>query len=82
MKKTRLVKQTPPKRDALVVATVQEWTHQDTPSVDSRRRVLQVEANEVEGAIVRLSAALQGARERLARLEAAIEGLSTVIGKR
>jgi hypothetical protein len=80
MKKTRTAR--PSKLDNLAASVAQDWAHQNSAVVNSRRRVLQFEASEVDASIVALVAALTNARERRAKIEATLTGLAAVIAKR
>jgi hypothetical protein len=72
----------PSKFDRLSESVAQDWAHANTAVINSRRRVLQFEAEEVDKSIVALAAATAAARERRARIDATLAGLATVVGKR
>ena len=68
--------------DKLTAATAQEWAHSNSAVIASRVRVLLFEREEVDKAIVMLSATLANARERRATLDAVLAGLQQVVGRR
>lgn len=72
----------PGKMDRLAAMAAQDFAHQHTVTINSRRRVLQFEATEVDRAIVAMSAALANQRARRARIEAVLVGLTSVVEKR
>lgn len=80
MKKTRTVR--PGKLDHLTASVAQDYAHHNSVTIHSRRRVLQFEAEETDKNIVALAAALVSLRERRAKLEAMLKGLTAVIEKR
>lgn len=80
MKKARSIR--PSKLDNLSVSVAQDWAHQNSIVINSRRRVLQFEAEEMDKSIVALTAALANAKERRAKLEAMLNGLAAVLAKR
>lgn len=68
--------------DRIAASVAQDYAHQNTAVIASRRRVLQFEIEEAEKSIVALQASLANVKERRAKLAAMIVGLSDVIGKR
>jgi len=70
------------RRQILVNSTAQDCAHQNSYTINSRRRVLQFEADEKQISIIQLTAALNRAKADLARLEASIEGLDSVVARR
>lgn len=70
------------KFDRLTASVAQDYAHQHTVTINSRRRVLEFEVAEVERSIVALTATLADQRERRARIEAMLRGLATVVEKR
>ncbi|MES2360066.1 MAG: hypothetical protein V4529_17125 [Gemmatimonadota bacterium] len=69
-------------KQALADSVAQDWAHQHTVTINSKRRVLEFEASEVEGAIAALSTDLANQRRKKATLEAMIRGLTSVVAKR
>lgn len=63
-------------------SVAQDYAHQHTLTINSRRRVLEFEQNEVDRAIVMLQASLSNQRRRKSTIEATLRGLATVVGKR
>ncbi len=72
----------PTKFETLAASVAQGYAHQHTVTINSRRRVLEFEASEVDRAIVALSAALANQKWRRATIDAMLSGLATVVGKR
>ena len=72
----------PTRLEALTTSVSQDFAHQHTVTINSRRRVLQFEATEVDRAIVALSADLANQRDRRSRIEATLQGLAAVVAKR
>lgn len=70
------------KLDAIAESAAQMYAHQHTVTVNSRRRVLEFEANEVERAIVALSASLSNQKRRRNQIVAMLRGLASVVEKR
>jgi hypothetical protein len=81
MKKKERVKR-PTRFDALAASVAQDYAHQHTTTINSRRRVLEFEGTEVDGAIVALSAALADKKNRRQVIDATLRGLALVVGKR
>lgn len=69
-------------KQALADSVAQDWAHQHTVTINSRRRVLEFEANEVDRAIVALGAALSDQKRRKTTIEATLRGLTAVVAKR
>lgn len=63
-------------------SAMQNYAHQHTATIASRRRVLEFQAGEVERAIIALNASLSNRKRALNQLTAQIRGLTAVIGKR
>ena len=72
----------PTKLDVLAESVAQDYAHQHTTTINSRRRVLEFEGSEVDGAITALTAALANKRNRRREIDAALRGLAIVVGKR
>ena len=70
------------KLDHLTASIARDFAHHHTVTINSRVRVLQFEAVEVDRAIVALSSALANQKERRARIEATLAGLNVVVAKR
>ena len=70
------------KLEALTISVAQDYAHQHTATIQSKRRMLQCEAQEIDASIVALQATLMRQRERRAKVAATIDGLTSVIGKR
>lgn len=72
----------PTKLEQLSDAIAQDFAHANSVVVGSKRRILQFEAQETDRSIIALQSALVDMKERRAKLEAMIAGLSSVIAKR
>lgn len=72
----------PTKLEHLAMTTELDWRHQNSVVVQSRIRVLQFEADEMDKSIVALAAALASAKERRAKVDAMIAGLTSVVARR
>lgn len=70
------------KLDSLTESAAQDYAHQNTATINSRRRVLECEADEVERAITALTAAISHQRRRKNVIAATIKGLASVVAKR
>ena len=68
--------------DVLAESVAQNYAHQHSVTINSRRRVLEFEMNETERAIVALSSALSNQRRRRNVVSASLKGLASVIEKR
>lgn len=75
-------KHKPSKLDHLATSVAQDWAHANSYTINSRRRVLQFEADETDKSIVALGAALANMKDRRAKIEATLRGLAVVIEKR
>ncbi len=78
--KTKHTKST--KFDAIAESYAQDFAHQHTVTINSRRRVLEFEGNETDRAIVALTSALENQRHRRKMIDAQLRGLAIVVGKR
>jgi predicted nucleic acid-binding Zn-ribbon protein len=65
-----------------MTSAMDEYRHANTTVINSRRRVLEFEAEEVEKSIFALSASLGTMRERRAKISAQLAGLEAVVAKR
>jgi hypothetical protein len=70
------------KLDTIADSAAQMYAHQHTVTINSRRRVLEFEANEVERAVVALSSALSNQKRRRNQIAATLRGLASVVEKR
>lgn len=68
--------------DAIANSAAQSFAHQHTVTINSKRRVLEFEANEVDRAIIALTAALANQRRRKNIIAATLRGLESIVGKR
>jgi hypothetical protein len=82
MKKTIIIKPRSMKLNAVVAETVSHSRHLHSETIHSEARILQVQAEEAERAIIALTAALNAMKDKLARIEAQQRGLASVIERR
>ena len=68
--------------EQLTASVAQDYAHQHTVTINSRRRVLEFEGSETDRAIVALSASLANQKRRRREIVAALTGLAVVVGKR
>lgn len=72
----------PSKFDQIAEAISRDYAHQNSLVVQSRVRVLRCELDEIDLSVNNLTAALANARDRRAKVEAQIRGLTAVVAKR
>jgi hypothetical protein len=70
------------KYDSLAESVAQNYAHQHTVTINSRRRVLEFEGEETDRAIIALSSSLAHKRNQRKRIDAALRGLASVVEKR
>lgn len=81
MKKKHAVKR-PSTTDQLTASIAQDFAHQNSYTINSRKRVLEFEAEEIEKAIVAMTGSLASIRARQAKVRAMLRGLEAIIAKR
>ena len=72
----------PTKLEALTESVAQDYAHQNSQIIHSRKRVLEFEAEEADKSIIATAGALAAVRERRAKIQALLVGLENVIRKR
>lgn len=72
----------PSKLDELAIATKQDWSHQNSVVISSKRALLEFEVAQIDAKLIALSGAITAARARRAKLNAMILGLGLVLDKR
>ena len=70
------------KYERAAISCVHTYLHQNSAAINSRIKVLEVEHEEAEIAINAMTTALANLRDKRARLDAEIKGLSAVLAKR
>lgn len=70
------------KLDALAASIAQDYTHQHTATIQSRRRVLECIGEETDRTIVALSAQIAHQRRRRKMVDAKLAGLASITAKR
>jgi hypothetical protein len=70
------------KSDRLSEAVARDWAHANSAVINSRVRVLQFEAEEVDKSLAALQATVLQVRERRAAIEATLTGLGQVLARR
>jgi hypothetical protein len=70
------------KIDKLALSVAQDFAHANSATINSRRRVLQFEAEEIDKSLVALAATVTNLKARRAKIASMLAGLAEVIGRR